>query len=61
MDIGCNRYTKSVSQMTHYFVQPHYISELDYYAIFAISNTRIKKHTEALLKLMLTDVSRLLV
>ena len=34
-------YKKRVYQMTHYFVQPQYISELDYYGIFAILNTRI--------------------
>ena len=41
-------HTISVYQMTHYFVQPHYITELDYYEIFAILNTRIT----ALLKLI---------
>ena len=46
--------TKSEYQMTHYFVQPRYISELDYYDIFAISNTRITEHTWSSIK---TDVS----
>ena len=39
---------KSVYQMTHYFIQPQYFSELDYYGIFAILNTRITQHTGAL-------------
>ena len=42
-DIGCYRYTKKLYQMTHYFVQPQYISELDYYEIIAILNTRISE------------------
>ena len=30
--------------MTHYFIQPQYISKLNYYEIFAISNTRITEN-----------------
>ena len=50
---------KSVYQMTNYFVQPQYISELDYFEIFAIyQDNRTYLST---IETDETDVSRLLV
>ena len=44
-------YKKCISDDTLYFVQPQYISELDYYEIFDIANSRIIADNGVLLKL----------